>query len=180
MAAFVAAILVQCIAYAGCDDSPSEPPPGTIFPLEPGTKWTYAFGVTDSVTGVQIVDGKEYAMIYGGPLGVPSGLVRMDGSRLIYRDGVGEQILLDFGADILATWAFVNRNSNIIYHVTLKSKRIQVSTPAGEFAHCFRFDFIARNAVDANRILVVYPGVGVVLYTNWLLGQIPLLSFESP
>jgi hypothetical protein len=100
----------------------------------------------------------------GFSLGFP-GLVRMSKGRLLLWDTVSEQVLLDFGANVRDKWLFRLRYEtfDFIYDIELVSKMTQVSTPAGTFKGCYRFDVKAINAIDADGILVVSPYVGVVM-----------------
>jgi len=157
--------LFLCCLILSCQNT-TIPESESIFPLSPGSSWQFSPGGRDSILDAVKIDGRCYSQFLTSPVGLgPPFLREHEKDQVFFWNGQREQLLLDFSAAVRDSWGIDLEYETFAIHytVTLVSKLTKVATRAGEFDHCFGFDFTSTDVIDGNWIVVVAPGTGVVL-----------------
>jgi len=179
---WAAATMTVCLSACGDDVvAPTKAPP--IMPLTVGNSWHYESGGVDSVVASVSINGQEYAELLGWTIGVGRSPVRMNElDQLVYWNGEREQVLYDFAAPVRSSWIITWGSGEYTTHfeITLVSKMTRLVTPAGEFENGHRFDVRGVDVLDADRMVVIVPGVGVVFMRGWAWGPRVLLKEFIP
>lgn len=163
---------LQCVSVffavsllaVGCNSSTTAPLVASdLYPLTTGSIWTYTSGLADTLSGTDVVSGKEYAVVNGTLFRYLLARTNNRGQLLVREtENDPESVLFDFRAPVGSAWSFAASPGSVAPTVTLLSNTDVVTVPAGTYTGCYTFFYDVSGDVASDITYVVAPGVGLV------------------
>jgi hypothetical protein len=163
---------LQCVSFlfalfllaTGCNSTTTAPIAASdVYPLTTGSVWKYTSSLADTVSGTDVISGREYAVIHGTLFRYLFARTNNRGQLLVREtENDPESVLFDFQAPVGSAWTAAASPGSPAPTVTLVSKTDAVTVPAGTYTGCYTFFYDVSDDIASDITYVVAPGVGLV------------------